>query len=709
MKLAGVQEAGEVQVVAPGVQRTFQIHNNIKSFRILSDGLYSDKITAVIRELSCNAWDSHVAAGKKDVPFEVHFPTGLEAWFSVRDYGIGLCEDDIYNLYTTYFSSSKDQSNDFIGALGLGSKSPFSYCETFTVTSIFGGKKMIFSAYISEEGLPTIVKLHEEDTTEGNGLEVKFPVKRDDITNFHYKGARVFEFFKVTPKNNISGYSIPKNIYILEGNVDGCWWGIRAGSGNARAIMGSIAYPLDMVNQGLSMEEQTVASCGIDIEFNLGDLEIAASREKLSFNKATTAVVTQRYGKIFEQMKKQIFDKIDSCKTIWDARKTLFVLYNDPSSGRVVRSLVDKNLVKGKYTNFDFDGRTNSSFKATEYPNINIISVVGSSGIWPKKSVFTSEYKCTIEATEKQRFILNDMPRGHNQILASLVNDGSRFLMLAPKKDADPDLVEDEIQAFMSNFEGAKLETITDHKDLLAKKVPGEKKPRIRKNYFSYTPYSTWSLSFEHIDEKDFDSVVKDDALYFPIFKMKPSGDLEKHSENANEFRDFINLLRNSGILSKDQQLIAYKVKDEDDNDILDPENDLMTVIKERIEEKLSDPKIASYYYHDNGIAVPDIFTNSDLLATRNAKQTKEFFETDFGKLMLEYNEYRINRNKYSEFVRLCYVMRIEKKKDNAFKTMSDSIVAANKKYPMIHMIQSWHALSNITEIVDYLNLVDSK
>jgi hypothetical protein len=75
--LSNVAETGE-----------FRIRNSSKAFGILSSGLYSNKIKAIIRELSCNAVDSHVAADKKDVPFTIHLPTKLEPWFSIRDYGL---------------------------------------------------------------------------------------------------------------------------------------------------------------------------------------------------------------------------------------------------------------------------------------------------------------------------------------------------------------------------------------------------------------------------------------------------------------------------------------------------------------------------------------------------------------------------------------------------------------------------------------------
>jgi hypothetical protein len=41
----------------------FTIKATPKAFSILSDGLYSDPKLAIVRELGCNAYDSHVAAG----------------------------------------------------------------------------------------------------------------------------------------------------------------------------------------------------------------------------------------------------------------------------------------------------------------------------------------------------------------------------------------------------------------------------------------------------------------------------------------------------------------------------------------------------------------------------------------------------------------------------------------------------------------------
>ena len=116
--------------------KNFTINASSKAFKILSSGLYQNKIRAIVRELSTNALDAHIEAKNSD-PFVVHLPTSFEPFFSIQDFGTGLSEEDVLNLYTSYFSSTKTSSDDYIGALGLGSKSPFSYVDSFTIQSIF--------------------------------------------------------------------------------------------------------------------------------------------------------------------------------------------------------------------------------------------------------------------------------------------------------------------------------------------------------------------------------------------------------------------------------------------------------------------------------------------------------------------------------------------------------------------------------------------
>ena len=134
--------------------KSFKINASGHAFKILSSGVYEHKIKAVVRELGCNAYDSHVEAGKEDVPFLVHVPNTLEPWYATTDFGVGLSEQQVMNLYTTYFESTKQESNDLIGGLGIGSKSPFAYTDQFTVVSTYDGVCSTFSAYIGTNGFP---------------------------------------------------------------------------------------------------------------------------------------------------------------------------------------------------------------------------------------------------------------------------------------------------------------------------------------------------------------------------------------------------------------------------------------------------------------------------------------------------------------------------------------------------------------------------
>ena len=129
----------------------YSIKASAKAFKILSDGLYSDKVKAPIRELSTNAYDAHVANGNADSPFDVHLPSVAEPWFAIRDYGIGMSKHELQTTYTTYFDSNKTHSNDFVGCMGLGSKTPFTLSDAFTVTSVKDNKKTTVINYLDED------------------------------------------------------------------------------------------------------------------------------------------------------------------------------------------------------------------------------------------------------------------------------------------------------------------------------------------------------------------------------------------------------------------------------------------------------------------------------------------------------------------------------------------------------------------------------
>ena len=295
----------------------FRIRNSAKAFNILSSGLYANKIRAIIRELSCNAVDSHVASGKSNVPFDVHLPTHLEPWFSVRDYGLGLSHEQVTNIYTTYFESTKTESNEFIGALGLGSKSPFSYTDNFTVTAIKDGRKGIYTAFINDQGVPSIALMMEEQTTDPNGVEVRFAVdSRMDFDKFKMEARHVYEYFSLRPViNGQFAFKYPK---YTEKDI------IKGGhtlddSHTSYAIMGNIKYPIEVPNAEKVLGNlHLLLECGLVMEFDIGELDFQASREGLSYIPATIDSIKAKLETLNNQLAVTVAEEANKIDNLWE-------------------------------------------------------------------------------------------------------------------------------------------------------------------------------------------------------------------------------------------------------------------------------------------------------------------------------------------------------------------------------------------------------
>ena len=330
----------------------FKIKASAKAFSILSSGLYANKIRAIVRELSCNAVDSHTAADKSETPFDVHLPNQLEPWFAIRDYGTGLSHEQVTQIYTTYFESTKTDSNDYIGALGLGSKSPFSYTDNFTVTAIQNGTKGIYTAFINGQGVPSIALMMSEATTEPNGVEVKFSVNdRWEFSKFADEARSVYKWFKLQPVvSGVNDFTIQEVVYETKDIIPGVHSTER---GRCTAVMGNISYPID-VPQATLKDFGDVAgllNCGLIMEFAIGELDFQASREGLSYIPTTIDAIKNKLTQVNGALTKVLADEADKIENLWD--RALF-LYKKKDSG-LWSSAVTKYVADTKLATWNHD------------------------------------------------------------------------------------------------------------------------------------------------------------------------------------------------------------------------------------------------------------------------------------------------------------------------------------------------------------------
>jgi hypothetical protein len=304
-------------------------------FEVLRKSLYSDAITTVIREYSTNAFDAHVQANNKN-PFVVTLPTQSNPTFSVRDFGVGLTQEDVFDTYCMYGTSTKRNSNDYNGMLGLGSKSGFSYADAFSIVSYKGGKKYIFSAFIDETLIGKVSLIAEEDTEEMDGVEIIIPVETRDISLFARRAELIYSFFpknSITIKNNNSievgkRKDIALNSSVFSGNgwyipdysrsYSFFYYNNHYSSRVSYAIMGNIAYPIDK-QYLLEESSRLLIENGIEIEFNIGDLDISASRESLKYTDETKKTLNSRIESIINEMLSIYSEKIKNANNIWEA------------------------------------------------------------------------------------------------------------------------------------------------------------------------------------------------------------------------------------------------------------------------------------------------------------------------------------------------------------------------------------------------------
>lgn len=340
MKLRNLETELELDGIDESVE--FGLLFNAKMAKMLSDGVYSDKIQSIIREISCNAVDSHVAAGKGSLPIEVHLPSKMEPWFHVKDFGIGMDHETVKGTYSIYGASTKIHSDDFIGQLGLGSKAPICYVDAFDVTSIHDGVEYQYSIHKNQRGIPAVSPLGRRNTNEPNGVTVKLPVKQEDINLFATKAQQVFRWFKVAPRiTGVAGFEVTP---VGTAEYQGTGWRILNRSFGQFAVMGQVAYPLDVNSiSGLSAAAKKLFDLPLVLDFEIGDLEFAISREALGYDDRTQQQIRLRLETMLTELAKRFESEISTAPTEWEARRRFGKIFtNGPN--RYTFSVIFSNL-----------------------------------------------------------------------------------------------------------------------------------------------------------------------------------------------------------------------------------------------------------------------------------------------------------------------------------------------------------------------------
>jgi len=529
--------------------RAFTIKASAKAFQILSEGLYSNKIGAVIRELASNAYDAHVASGKTAEPFHIKMPNSIDPTFRIRDFGTGLSDEDIHRIYTTFFESTKTDSNDAIGCLGLGSKSGFAVADSFNVTSYFNGTRNVYIAYLNEERIPSLSTFSSMPTDEPNGLEIEVAIKKDEISYFRDEVNNQLKYFVVKP--TISGDSQfewdLEEDYVYEGTD---WKMVGQGRyGNIRAVQGQVAYPINVHNMGGKSESldpalKALLQTNLLLTFNIGEININPSRETLSYDTATINNIMKKAAVVLEELPQQIANKLQSIETEWEARLAYQAICSSLGGNgtTLLRKIEKTGLIKWKNTDIfslelEIPGDLFVSYKSFDKNGFRkwkkdvkrVVTSYSDDGKDPYWNFRVQKEKLIVYATETDKAV--------DARTKQYCIDNSRFTVHI-LTSAGPNDKFDEIQAALGHPEMIRASGL---EKVRREKSTGTTDKTIRVQYYTsgWTKSERWS-NFDVVDD-----LTELDGLYVNLDRVK----VMHNGAELSEFSNFMSMIKRLNIL----------------------------------------------------------------------------------------------------------------------------------------------------------------
>lgn len=274
--------------------------------QMLSKNLYSDDIGSTVRECASNALDSHRRAGVH-MPIIVGFKPASSGnyEFTVEDFGVGLDADDVKNIISKYGKSTKRDSANELGMMGLGFKAPLAYSSSFYFICRKDGVERKYMMYEGED-VNTIDLLYEEPTSEGNGVKVIIPVKYGDNYQFKKKIKEQLCYFESVY------FDVPEDSSITNGFViarhEHFQFSELSDDPYLHVCLDNVYYPLDFGKLGISDIRFPVA-----LRFSLSDgIYPTPNRESLRYTKEAKEIILEKLKTVANYYVEKYNSQIDT-------------------------------------------------------------------------------------------------------------------------------------------------------------------------------------------------------------------------------------------------------------------------------------------------------------------------------------------------------------------------------------------------------------
>lgn len=298
-------------------------------FQMFTKNIYSNPIGTVVREITSNCFDSHVEAGiKAPVLIKKSFDDQTNThYISFIDYGVGMSPDRIKNVYAVYFESTKRADNQQIGGFGIGAKSILAYKRptgygtgeydnSFYVITVYNGVKYYY-CIVEGTDSPEISLLHEEETTEHNGTEVRIPVLEKDLDTFAKEMVRQLYYFEDIIfegfENTRYGDTLLNEYQIIHGKTF-LYRGTEYSS-TMHVCLGRVAYPIDYDVLGLNSRNYYIP---VAVKLEVGEINVTASREQLDYSEHTIKVLKKKLDEVKAEITQLLIKQYENIVTLRD-------------------------------------------------------------------------------------------------------------------------------------------------------------------------------------------------------------------------------------------------------------------------------------------------------------------------------------------------------------------------------------------------------
>lgn len=406
--------------------------------QMLSKNLYSDPIGSTVREVASNALDSHRRAKVTEpiiVTLKINNENNYE--FTVEDFGTGLDADDVENIISKYGKSTKRDTNDELGMMGLGFKAPLAYSSSFYFVCRKDGVERKYMMYEGEE-VNTIDLLFEQPTTERNGVKVIVPIKHEDRQVFLSKIKEQLAYFEsVYFDVNVNGNTVPNDFSIFRS--EDYQVSQLAQDLNLHICLDNVYYPIDFKKLGVPMIVGKLA-----LRFKLSDgIFPTPNREQLIYTSQAKKTILEKLEKVADQLVSKYNEK--AIKT--DKLDDVFDYYGTQARNISIGNMTLDTFPISRHAKVTYQ---KPQYKDYKHTNFNLLNTMKDTilceykvGIIYQKGKFrqqTNNYYTTVGYNylkEKNKvFLYSDIFKGHKRayIKSTLPNyssDQIRFLKKA--------------------------------------------------------------------------------------------------------------------------------------------------------------------------------------------------------------------------------------------------------------------------------------